>query len=166
MTVKPVNSPVIALDVMGGDAGLPMSWPRLKSHPNAIRALQFRLHGPEPRIRAELARCPRLAATAVVVHTDDVVLGTDKPSQALRRSRTSSMGMAIDAVKDGEAHAAVSAGNTGALMAMALFALRTMPGIDRPALAALLPTLKNDVGGARSGRQHRMRLPKTWCSSP
>ena len=69
---------------------------------------------------------------------------SDKPSQALRRARNTSMGMAIDAVKQGKANAAVSAGNTGALMAMSLFSLRTMPGIDRPALAAVLPTLKSE----------------------
>jgi glycerol-3-phosphate acyltransferase PlsX len=85
-----------------------------------------------------------LATRARIVHSDDVVLMTDKPAHALRRARTTSMGMAIDAVKRGEAHAAVSAGNTGALMAMALFGLRTMPGIDRPALAALLPTMKSE----------------------
>ena len=93
---------------------------------------------------AELARWPRLAARAEVIHSEDVVAMSDKPSQALRRARTTSMGMAIDAVKQGKANAAVSAGNTGALMAMSLFSLRTMPGIDRPALAAVLPTLKSE----------------------
>jgi glycerol-3-phosphate acyltransferase PlsX len=129
---------------MGGDAGLADVLAAAEMASERYPALTFRLHGPEPRIRAEMAQYARLSKSAVVVHTDDVVLGTDKPSQALRRSRTSSMGMAIQSVKDGDAHAAVSAGNTGALMAMALFALRTMEGIDRPALAALLPTLKND----------------------
>lgn len=144
MTAKTITQPVIALDVMGGDAGLADVLAAAEMASERYPALTFRLHGPETRIRAEMAQYPRLSKTAVVVHTDDVVLGTDKPSQALRRSRTSSMGMAIQSVKDGAAHAAVSAGNTGALMAMALFALRTMEGIDRPALAALLPTLKND----------------------
>ena len=144
MNVKPVTAPCIALDVMGGDAGLSDVMAAAEIASERYPRLTFRLHGPEERIRAEFAKCPRLAATATVVHTDEVVLGTDKPSQALRRSRTSSMGMAITSVKEGKAHAAVSAGNTGALMAMALFALRTMEGIDRPALAALLPTLKND----------------------
>ncbi|OYU14302.1 MAG: phosphate acyltransferase [Alphaproteobacteria bacterium PA4] len=144
MTSATVSAPVIAIDVMGGDAGLADVMAAAEIASERYPKLRFRLHGPEARITAELANCPRLAKCATIVHTDDVVLGTDKPSQALRRSRTSSMGMAIQAVKDGEAHAAVSAGNTGALMAMALFALRTMPGIDRPALAALLPTLKND----------------------
>nr|WP_310522813.1 phosphate acyltransferase PlsX [Polymorphobacter sp.] len=152
MTVKPapsqaaatLSAPTIALDVMGGDAGLADVMAAAEVASERYPKLVFRLHGPEDRIRAELPRHKRLSATAAVIHTDEVVLGTDKPSQALRRSRTSSMGMAIQSVKDGHAHAAVSAGNTGALMAMALFALRTMPGIDRPALAALLPTLKND----------------------
>src|SRR3546814_19885142 len=76
-----------------------------------------------------------------VFHTDQVVAATDKPSQALRNSKKSSMGLAITAVKAGEAGAAVSAGNTGALMAMAKLALRTMPGIARTALGALIPTL-------------------------
>ena len=144
MTAKAITQPVIALDVMGGDAGLADVLAAAEMASERYPALTFRLHGPEARIRAEMAQYARLSKSAVVVHTDDVVLGTDKPSQALRRSRTSSMGMAIQSVKDGQAHAAVSAGNTGALMAMALFALRTMEGIDRPALAALLPTLKND----------------------
>ncbi len=148
MTSSPIHSalvnPTIALDVMGGDAGLADVMAAAEIASERYPRLVFRLHGPESRIRAELARCPRLAGVATIVHTDEVVLGTDKPAHALRRSRTSSMGMAITAVKDGAAHAAVSAGNTGALMAMSLFALRTMPGIDRPALAALLPTLKND----------------------
>jgi glycerol-3-phosphate acyltransferase PlsX len=81
-----------------------------------------------------------------ILHCEDVVAGDEKPTQALRRAKTTSMGLAIQAVKDGRAGAAVSAGNTGALMAMAKLALRTMPGIDRPALAALLPSLgDNDV---------------------
>ncbi len=75
-----------------------------------------------------------------------MIAGSEKPSQAIRRSKTTSMGRAIAAVKSGSADAAVSAGNTGAMMAMAKVALRTMPGIDRPALAALLPTLgENDL---------------------
>ena len=138
------TAPVIALDVMSGDAGAEVAITAADIAAERYPTLHFRLHGQEQVMAPVLARLPRLAARATMVHTDDVVLMTDKPSQALRRSRTSSMGMAIDSVKQGEADAAVSAGNTGALMAMALFALRTMPGIDRPALAALLPTLKND----------------------
>ena len=87
-----------------------------------------------------------MRAASTVIHAEHVIDGSEKPSAALRRARTTSMGMAIAAVKAGEAGAAVSAGNTGALMSIAKVALRTMPGIDRPALAALLPTLgSNDV---------------------
>ena len=86
----------------------------------------------------------------------------DKPSQALRRGRkTSSMWLAIDAVKKGEADVAVSAGNTGALMAMARFNLRTLPGIDRPAIAAVWPTLRGDsvvldLGATIGGDAHHL----------
>ncbi|WP_439532911.1 phosphate acyltransferase PlsX [Polymorphobacter sp.] len=144
MITKTISAPVVALDVMGGDAGLDAVLTAADMASERYPRLRFRLHGPAPRIAEALARMPRLAGRSETVHTDDVVLGTDKPSQALRRSRTSSMGMAIQSVKSGDAHAAVSAGNTGALMALSLFSLRTMAGIDRPALAALLPTLKND----------------------
>jgi glycerol-3-phosphate acyltransferase PlsX len=108
--------------------------------------LSFVMFGDEPAIRRELDRFPAFAGACEIVHTDETIGGEDKPSQAIRRAKTTSMGRMIAAVKAGEAHAAVSAGNTGALMAMSKLALRTMPGIDRPALAALLPTLgDNDL---------------------
>ena len=87
-----------------------------------------------------------MAGASEILHCEDVIAGDEKPSRALRRAKTTSMGLAVNAVKQGHAGAAVSAGNTGALMAMSKLALRTMPGIDRPALAALLPSLgDNDV---------------------
>ena len=144
MTGTASGAPVVALDVMSGDAGAPEAIAAADIAAERYPRLTFQLHGREPEIAAELARWPRLAARARIVHSDEVVRMTDKPSQVLRRARQTSMGMAIEAVKQGEAHAAVSAGNTGALMAMSLFALRTMPGIDRPALAALLPTMKSE----------------------
>ncbi|WP_353199128.1 phosphate acyltransferase PlsX [Sandarakinorhabdus sp.] len=144
MTGSPNPGPVIALDVMSGEAGVAAAVAAADIAAERYPRLSFLLHGREAEIAAELARWPRLAACARIVHSEDVVLMTDKPAHALRRARTTSMGMAIDSVKRGEAQAAVSAGNTGALMAMALFGLRTMPGIDRPALAALLPTLKSE----------------------
>ncbi|MEM9879951.1 MAG: phosphate acyltransferase PlsX, partial [Pseudomonadota bacterium] len=106
--------------------------------------LGFIFFGQEERINAQLSRFPSLAKVSEVVHTSDEILGTDKPSQALRRGRKSSMGLAISAVKDGAAHAAVSAGNTGALMGMSKFILRTLDGIDRPALGSLLPTKRGE----------------------
>jgi glycerol-3-phosphate acyltransferase PlsX len=108
--------------------------------------LSFLLFGDEAAIRAELAGRPDLARVSQIVHSPETISPDDRPSQAIRRARTTSMGQAIAAVKDGEVQAMVSGGNTGALMAMAKLALRTMEGIDRPALAALLPTLgENDV---------------------
>jgi glycerol-3-phosphate acyltransferase PlsX len=106
-------------------------------------SFNFLLVGDEACIKAALDKHPNLRAASEILHTDDVVTADDKVSAALRKAKTSSMGMAINAVKTGQASAAVSAGNTGALMATAKLALRTMPGIDRPALSALLPTLED-----------------------
>jgi glycerol-3-phosphate acyltransferase PlsX len=140
------TSPRIAIDAMGGDVG-PSVMLAGAARAHARRDdLHFLLFGDEAAIRPELDKHAGLKAAAEVVHCDDVIAGTEKPSQAIRRAKTTSMGQAIAAVKSGKAHAALSAGNTGALMAMSKLALRTMPEIDRPALAALLPTLgDNDV---------------------
>ena len=86
-----------------------------------------------------------LTDVCTVIHTPDKIASTDKPSQALRAGRNSSMRLAINAVRDGEAAGVVSAGNTGALMAMAKFVLKTLPGIDRPAIATFLPTERGET---------------------
>jgi glycerol-3-phosphate acyltransferase PlsX len=101
----------------------------------------FLLVGDRARIERALEAHPNMRDASEILHCEDVVGMDEKPTQALRRAKTTSMGLAIQAVKSGDAGAAVSAGNTGALMAMSKLALRTMPGIDRPALAALMPTL-------------------------
>jgi glycerol-3-phosphate acyltransferase PlsX len=140
------NGPRIAIDAMGGDSGPAVMVAGAAAALRRRNDLSFILFGDEAAIHAELGRHAVLKRVCEVVHCDDVIAGTDKPSQAIRRARTSSMGQAIAAVKDERAQAMVSGGNTGALMAMAKLALRTPPGIDRPALAALLPTLgDNDV---------------------
>jgi len=133
--------PKIAIDAMGGDggpaamiAGIERAWQRDPT-------LCFVIYGDESKIREQVERHRRIGDCVTVVHTPDEIAPNEKPSQAIRRARTTSMGVAIGAVKDGNADAAVSGGNTGALMAISKLALRTMPGIDRPALAALLPTL-------------------------
>ena len=134
-------APRIAIDAMGGDSGpaaMIAGIVRAHRHESSLRFLIF---GEERLIRPELKKHPRLQDAVEIVHTAEAIAASEKPSQAIRRARTTSMGMAIAAVKDGRADAAVSGGNTGALMAMSKLALRTMPGIDRPALAALLPTL-------------------------
>jgi len=135
----------IALDAMGGDVGASVVIPgaaiSLTRHPNT----EFLLFGDRGTIDVQLAKYPALKAVSSVIHTDVAVSMHDKPSQALRRGRkTSSMWLAIEAVKKGEADVAVSAGNTGALMAMARFCLRTLPGVDSPAIAAVWPTVRGD----------------------
>jgi glycerol-3-phosphate acyltransferase PlsX len=152
----------IALDAMGGDYGASVVVPgaaiSLDRHPD----MEFVLFGDRGQIDPLLAANPKLEATARCVHTDVAVAMDDKPSQALRRGRwKSSMWLAIDAVKKGEADVAVSAGNTGALMAMAKFHLRTTAGIERPAIAALWPTVKGesvvlDVGASIGADAHHL----------
>ena len=148
----------IALDAMGGDVGasvvIPGAATALTRHPD----IEFLLYGDRALIDPELAKYPALKAASRVIHTDVAVSMHDKPSQALRHGRkNSSMWLAIEAVKKHEADVVVSAGNTGALMAMARFCLRTVPGIDRPAIAAVLPTKRGDCRRAGSRRHHRGR---------
>jgi len=135
----------IALDAMGGDHGpsvvLPGADISLTRHPD----IEFRLYGDRAVMEPIVEGLPRLKTNAKLVHTDVSIRMDDKPSQALRHGRwKSSMWLAIDAVKKGEADASISAGNTGALMAMARFNLKTIKGIERPAIAALWPTLKGE----------------------
>jgi len=135
------ESPCIAIDAMGGDTGPAAMVAGAARTRRKDPRLHFLFFGDKALIAPELERHKPLHSGVTIVHTPESIAATEKPSQAIRRARTTSMGMAINAVKDGQAHAALSAGNTGAMMAMAKLALRTMPGIDRPALAALLPTL-------------------------
>jgi len=134
----------IALDAMGGDRapgmvlrGADIS---LERYPEA----RFLLFGNEAQIAPALAKLPRLAKAATLHHTEERVLDDAKPSLALRSGRHTSMRLAIDAVADGQADGVVSAGNTGALMAIAKFVLKTLPGIDRPAIAAFFPTRRGE----------------------
>jgi len=130
---------------MGGDHGPSVVVPAAAIALERRPALRFALFGDEALIAAELKALPKLAARASVVHCDVAVKMSDKPSQALRQGRrVSSMWRAIEAVKRGEAHCAVSAGNTGALMAMAKVCLHMLPLIERPALAAIWPTLRGE----------------------
>ena len=135
------SSPRIAIDAMGGDIGPAVMIAGMARARRKDRSLRFDVYGDEARIAPELAKHHPLVEATTIHHTTDAIEASEKPSQAIRRAKTTSMGMAINAVKEGLSDAALSGGNTGALMAMAKLALRTMPGIDRPALAALLPTL-------------------------
>lgn len=129
---------------MGGDHGpeviIPGAAISLKRRPQ----LQFQLVGDKARIETALAAHTELRAKSTIVHTDIEIAMDDKPSQAVRRGKGSSMWMAIDAVKNDEADVVVSAGNTGALMAMAKLILRPVADVERPAIAALWPTVKNE----------------------
>jgi glycerol-3-phosphate acyltransferase PlsX len=152
----------IALDAMGGDVGASVVIPGAAVSLSRHSDTEFLLFGDKAAIEAQLAKHPAMKANSRIIHTDVAVSMHDKPSQALRRGRkTSSMWLAIDAVKKGDADVAVSAGNTGALMAMARFNLRTLPGIDRPAIAAVYPTLRGDsvvldLGATIGGDAHHL----------
>ena len=135
----------IALDAMGGDHGPSVvvagAAVALSRHPEST----FAFFGNAAQIAPLVDARPALKAASRIVHTDVAIKMEDKPSQALRYGRwKSSMWLAIDAVKKGDADMIVSAGNTGALMAMARFNLKMLPGIDRPAIAALWPTLRGE----------------------
>ena len=134
----------IALDAMGGDRapGMVVSGAdiALQRHPE----IRFLLFGAEQEVSPLLAKIPRLAGAVTVHHTDEAVADDARPSVALRAGRQTSMRLAIDAVADGRADGVVSAGNTGALMAIAKFVLKTLPGIDRPAIASFFPTRRGE----------------------
>ncbi len=130
---------------MGGDHGPGVTVPALSRVAERRADVRFIVYGRETEVRPVLDAHPRLAAVAELVHCDVAVRMDDKPSQALRHGRwKSSMWRSIEAVKNGEADVCVSAGNTGALMAMSKFCLRTMANIDRPAIAALWPTTRGE----------------------
>lgn len=139
---KPVR---ISLDAMGGDHGpavvVPGAALALERHPE----LRFLFFGDEAAVAPLVARHPRLEEVCEVRHAAVAVAMDAKPSQAVRAGRgKSSMWLALQAVRDGEADAAVSAGNTGALMAMAKICLKMMAPIERPAIAAMWPTTRGE----------------------
>jgi phosphate acyltransferase len=135
----------IALDAMGGDHGASVVIPGAELSLARDPDIEFILFGDQAVVESLLSARPKLKAVSRLVHTDVAVRMNAKPSQALRQGRwKSSMWLAIDAVKRGDADVAVSAGNTGALMAMAKFHLKTMAGVERPAIACLWPTLKGE----------------------
>jgi len=135
----------IALDLMGGDLGPEMVVPGASIARERRPDIRYVLYGRESEVAPLLDRYPSVRDFSTFHHTDVAVKMDDKPSQALRAGRwKSSMWLAIEAVKKGEADVAVSAGNTGALMAMATFCLRPMAGVDRPAIAAIWPNARGE----------------------
>ncbi len=133
----------VAIDCMGGDHGVRVTVPAAVEWSRRDDGCSFVLVGLQDQILAELRRAGATAGGRLRVHHASEVVGMDEPpANALRGKKDSSMRVAIDLVKSGEAQACVSAGNTGALMAISRFVLKTLPGIDRPAIATMLPTLK------------------------
>lgn len=133
-------SPIISVDAMGGDRGpsvVVAALDRVRAKSDDIR---FILHGPSEVLRPLLARRTALEAQTTVVHADRFVAMHEKPSSALRAARGTSMWSTLQAVAEGRADAAVSCGNTGALMAMAMVALRKADGVTRPAIAVFWPS--------------------------
>jgi glycerol-3-phosphate acyltransferase PlsX len=132
-----------------GPAGFMTTGKSSKPRPLKITAStpdrqRFLMFGNEALLAPLLENEPDLAAVTTLRHTEDVIASDDKPSVALRAGRNSSMRLAINAVADGEADSVVSAGNTGALMAIAKFVLKMLPGIDRPAIASFYPTQRGE----------------------
>ena len=135
----------IAIDAMGGDKGPSIVLAGADIALVRRPELTFQLFGESAAVEPLLEAYPRLKAVSTFTHCDVTVQMDDKPSQALRKGRwKSSMWRALEAVKKGEADVALSAGNTGALMAMSKFCLRTMAGTDRPAIAAIWPNLRSE----------------------
>ena len=141
---------ILSIDAMGGDAAPTVVLDGLKLFAARRTNVLFEVHGraedvtPGLESRGLMDRC-------TIMHHDDVVSMSEKPSAALRRAKTTSMWGAVQAVKAGRAGAAVSAGNTGALMAFAMMSLRKMEGVHRPAMTAIWPTIEGrsvvlDVG--------------------
>ena len=135
----------IAIDAMGGDsapesviAGLAIS---------SIRnpGINYIIFGDEKQIAPLLKNSKKLKEISKVVHVEDWIRGDEKASKSLRRSKTTSMGLSIASVANGDADAVVSSGNSGALLAMSIFGLRKLPGISRPALAAVMTTISGEV---------------------
>lgn len=134
----------LSLDAMGGDNAPGMVVDGVGLAVERLPQVDFLLFGNEKQLSPLLDKNPRARDVCQIRHTEDVVSNDEKAGVALRSGRNSSMRLAINAVKDGEAAGIVSAGNTGALMAMAKFVLKTIPGIDRPAIAKNVPTIRGE----------------------
>ena len=136
----------IAIDVMSGDHGpevtVPASKHFLKRNPN----VRMRLVGDEAQIKQQLGKLSAEILSRIDIHhTTEVVQMDESPAHAMKKKKDSSMRVALNLVKDGSAQACVSAGNTGALMATSRFVLKTLPGIDRPAIITTLPSLRGHI---------------------
>jgi glycerol-3-phosphate acyltransferase PlsX len=145
------QSVVISIDAMGGDHGPSVVVPGVAQAVAGLSGVRFLLHGDEALLNAELAKSPAARAVCEVRHTDKSISMDEKPAQAMRRGKGSSLWNAVEAIREGQAAACVSAGNTGALMAISKLILRMGANLERPAIVASWPTLRGvsavlDVG--------------------
>ncbi len=138
------TEPVLSVDAMGGDEAPAVVIDGLAHFCERRSGIRFLLHGDEGKVRPLLDAAPEVAARCELKHTESAIAMDAKPSAALRNARGTSMMNAIEAVKSKEAAAAVSAGNTGALMAIAMLSLRKMKGVHRPGMTAMWPTVKGN----------------------
>ena len=136
------DHPTIALDAMGGDHGPVVVVPAALDSLDRNPKLNLILVGDEVVLKAAAVGSSHLGNRLSIRHASELVEMHDSPSKALRNKKDSSMRVAINLVKDGTAGACVSAGNTGALMAISKFVLKTIPGIDRPAIIGVVPSLQ------------------------
>jgi phosphate acyltransferase len=132
----------IAIDAMGGDHAPQMVVEGINYAIEQMKNVRFLLFGRSHEVAPLVERCRKLSPRVELREATDVIAGAEKPSIALRNGRNSSMRRAIDAVAAGDADGVVSAGNTGALMAMAKFVFKTLPGVDRPAIASVFPSIR------------------------
>ena len=135
------RTPCVAIDVMSGDGGLPVIMDAVRLILEQRENVHLMLVGDAPAIESDLQRKPAPEGRTTVVAATEVVTMEDSAAVALRNKKQSSMRVAIDLVKEGRASACVSAGNTGALMAISKFVLKTIPGIDRPAISTTIPAI-------------------------
>ena len=155
------SPPVISIDALGGDHGPAVVVPAVARAVKQGLDARFLLHGDQTVLKAALTKLPALQGRVEVRHTDKVIGSDEKPAQAMRRGKGSSMWNTVEAVKTGEAAACVSAGNTGALMAIAKLILRMSADMERPAIVASWPTLTGrtavlDVGANISADAQRL----------
>ncbi len=136
---------VLALDGMGGDHAPEVVVSGAAIARERYPGTSFLLFGDQARLKPLVEAKKSLSQVLEIVHTDDVVTGEDKPTHALRRRRKSSMWLAVEAASQGRADCVVSAGNTGALLAISMFSMRMLPGAHRPALASFLPTARGEM---------------------
>ncbi len=140
-SAKGASRTVISVDAMGGDRGPAAVVAGMLASAEKNPDIRFIVHGPEDELTRLIASRDGLSVRCEIRHAAGVVTMTDKPSQVMRNGQDSSMWSAIDSVKNGEAASAVSCGNTGALMALSMIRLRKLPGVNRPAIACLWPSL-------------------------